>query len=233
MGNCCGGSAIVPQSSPHLLPAPTQGIAPSTHLTSAPSSHLASSSSKMPAHGTTQHDYEMPTLLRKQSAVASERMPSQDSTYAPRHRDDRDNPPSPSGSNPQNQEHIFKSRGRVPPRLRKSISMDTPFPQRPRSRSPSRMTRTPSAFLGQGPQPTGTQVESGQASGTGQIPAGRRERRLLFPSTLQSLLSNDFRCVVRYRAVTHNNNCCTIIHRFRILVVGKVCIMYHTGRRRN
>jgi hypothetical protein len=30
--------------------------------------------------------------------------------------------------------------------------------------------------------------------------------------------------------VSHTN-CCTIIYRFRILVVGKVCIMYHTGRR--
>jgi hypothetical protein len=48
----------------------------------------------------------------------------------------------------------------------------------------------------------------------------------------KTLLSNDFRCVVRRRAVTYSN-CCTIIHRFRILVVGKVCIiMYHPGRRR-
>jgi hypothetical protein len=60
----------------------------------------------------------------------------------------------------------------------------------------------------------------------------QHERRPRFPSTLQNLLSNDFRCVVRCRADSHNN-CCTIIHRFRILVVGKVCIVYHTGRRRN
>src|ERR1700679_2698333 len=52
----------------------------------------------------------------------------------------------------------------------------------------------------------------------------QHERRPRFPSTLQSLLSNDFRCVVRCRADSHNN-CCTIIHRFRILVVGKVCIL--------
>jgi hypothetical protein len=84
-------------------------------------------------------------------------------------------------------------------------------------------------FQSRGPR---SQLESGLASGTDQVPADKQERRSLFTSVLQSVLSNDFRYVVRFRAVSHNN-CCTIIHRFRILVVGKVCIMYHTDRRRN
>jgi hypothetical protein len=187
MGNCCGGSATVPPSSPSRpLPAPTQETAPSTHPTSTPSSHVAFSPSKIPAHGAAQHAYEMPTL-HKYSAEASERMPSQDSTSSQRRRDDRDNPSPPSGSNPHSQEmpsYLFKPRGKVSPQLQKSISMDTPL---------------------QGPQPTGTQVES-VASGTRQIPADSQERQPFFPSALQSLLSNDFRCVVRCRAVGHNKH---------------------------
>lgn len=119
----------------------------------------------------------------------------------------------------------FRARGMASPQLRKYPSMDTAFLQG-RSHSPGRMSRASSANLpAHGPQPTGTPTKSGQT------PADRQEHQPLFPFTLQRLLSNDFRCVVRCRSVSHNN-CCTI-YRFRILVVGKVCIMYYTGRRRN
>jgi hypothetical protein len=204
MGNCSSASATM-SPSPPTRPLPAPMVPP----TSTPLSHVASPRTppnKMPTHGTTQHDYEMPTLPHKHSAVASERMPSQASTSSQRRSDDRDIPLPPSGSDPHSQEmpsYKFKSRGRVPPQLHKSISMDTPFPQG-RPHSPSRMARTSSTtLLGQGPQPTGTQVESGLASGTGQIPADGQKRRPHFPSTLQSLLSNDFRCVVRCRADSH------------------------------
>ena len=238
MGNCCGGSATVPSSSPArpVLPVPTQVTAPSTHSVSepTPSSHVPPSFKSingMPAHDTAQYAYEMATLSPKQSAVTSERMQSQDSTSSQRPRDDRDHPPPESGSNPQSQEmssHLYRSRGMVSPQLQKSISMDTTS-RGPRTHSSSRMTRTSSTIpLGRGPQPTGTPFESGQALGTGQMPVDRPKRQPRFPPTLQSVLSNDFRFVVRCRAVSHNN-CCTIIHRFRILVVGKVCIMYHTA----
>jgi hypothetical protein len=221
---------------PPTLPTPIPSPCPPAHPTSTPSSYVATSSktiSGLPAHDTAQRDYEMTTLSPKQWALTPERMRSQDSTSSQRHRDDRDYPPPSSGSNPHYQEvrsHPFRSRGGLPPQLHRSMSMDT---QAPRSHSSSRMTRTASTVLpGHGSQLIGTQFESGQASGTGQMPAERQERRPRFPSALQSLLSNDFRCVVRCRAVSHNN-CCTIIHRFRILVVGKVCIMCPTGRRRN
>lgn len=206
MGNCCGGSATVPSSSP-----PRSSLAP-TQAPSTPSPYVATSSqgiSGMPAHDTTQHDHEMTTLSPKHGV---ERMRSQDSTSLQRRRNDRDYPPPPSASDPPYQEmpaRPFKPRGRNSPQLHKSISTDTTFLQEPHS-----------------------QFESGLASGTGKMPADRQERRPRFPSTLQNLLANDFRCVVRWRPVGHNN-CCTIIHRFRVLVVGKVCIMYHTGRRPN
>lgn len=205
MGNCCGGSAAVPSDSPpQPVPAPTQATVPSPHPT--PSSNVASSPGLVPAHDTTQQDYEMNTLSYNHGAVASER---QDSTPSQRRGDDRDHPPPspPSASNPHSQEtnsYLYKPRGKPSPRLHKSVSVDTPFPQRPRSHSPSRMTRTSSTVLsGHGPQPTDTQSESGQAPGTGQMPADRQERRPRFPSTLQSLLSNDFRCVARGCAVSH------------------------------
>ncbi len=38
-----------------------------------------------------------------------------------------------------------------------------------------------------------------------QIPAERQERRSHFPSTLQSLLPNDFRYMVKHRPVSHNS----------------------------
>jgi hypothetical protein len=123
--------------------------------------------------------------------------------------DYRDNPPP--SSYPHRCEmrlHPYRFRGRVSPQLHKSIlSTDTTFLQRPRSHSSSRMTRTsPTILFGCGPRPTGTQFESGLASGTGRMPpdSDRREHRPCFPSTLQSVLSNDFRYVVRCRGVGHN-----------------------------
>jgi len=231
--------ALVPSSSP---PRPVLTLTPETVLSthpgseSTPSSRVLSSSKSingLSAHDTAQHANEMATLSPKHSAVTPERMRSQGSTSSLRRRVDGDHPPMSSGSIPLSQEmpsHIYR-RG-YSPQLHKSISMDTTS-QGPRSPSSTRMTRTSStAPLGGGPQPTGTQLESGLALGIGQMPANRQKHRPRFTSTLQSLLSNDFRCVVRCRAVRHND-CCTIIRRFRILVVGKVCIMYHTGRRRN
>ena len=240
MGNCCSGSGTVspsPPTRPVPVPALTQETAPSTHTASdSTSSHVVPSSKSidgMPAHNTAQHAYEMAITLPKHGAASSERMRPHDSTSSQRRRDARDHPPPSSGSNPHSQEmnlHPYRSRG-APSQLHKSISTGTTS-QGPRSHSPSAMTRTSSTILpGHGSQPTGPQFDSGLALGTGQR-TGRQERRPRFPPTLQSLLSNDFRFVARCRTVTHNNRC-TIVHRFRILVVGKVCIMYHTGRRRN
>jgi hypothetical protein len=161
------------------------------------SSDVACSSksiSGMPARDTAQNDHEMRTR-------------SQDCTSSQCRRDDRNDPPPSSGSDPHPQEmrsHLFRPRRS---QLQKSRSTSTTFPQGQSSHASNRMTRTSSTVLpGHGPQPTGTQFESELASGTGKMPADRKERRPRFPSTLQSLLSNDFRCVVRCRAVSHDTD---------------------------
>lgn len=202
MGNCCSGSATGSSSS-HSRPvtAPTQGREPSS------SSNVDSSSkslSGMPAHGATQHNYELATLPPKHGVATPERTrsqnPSQNPTSSQRRRDDRDEQSPSSGSDPRS--HPFRPRG---PPLQKSIS-DATFSQGQRSHSSNRMTRATSTTLpGHGPQPTHTQFESELASGTGRMPADRQERRPRFPSTLQSVLPNDFRCVVWCRGVSHNN----------------------------
>lgn len=136
--------------------------------------------------------------------------PSSYVAVSSRNIDDRDKPPPLSCPHCREmRSHPYQFRGGVSPQLHKyMLSTDTTFLQRPRSHSSSRMTRTsPTCSLGYGPQPTGTQFESGLALGTGRMPpdSDRQERRPRFPSTLQSVLSNDFRCVVRCRGVSHNN----------------------------
>jgi len=79
---------------------------------------------------------------------------------------------------------------------------------------------TSTAVLGSGNQRVGTQPMPGLSS----------ETRPRFPFTLQSLLSNDFRYAVRPWSMRYFYYS-TIIHRFRILVVGKVSVVYHTDRR--
>ena len=224
MGNCLSYNAT--EHSPsnlHTHPARAQETAPSAHPTSTFSSHGWVSEApaprpRMPAHNTAQHNSEMIAL-------------SQDSASSQRRRYDRDHPPPSSASNPRS--HPDRPHGGHSHLLHKSMSTDTIFSQGPHSHSPGRITRTTSTvLLGHGPQPTGAQFESGPASGTSQIPAKRQEHRPHLCSALQIILSNDFRCVVRYRALSHNNSC-TILHRFRILVAGKVCILYRTDCRRS
>ena len=233
MGNCCGGSAIVPPSpSSHTVPV---GTVPSAHSRPTPLSHVASSSKSISGMHDTAH--EMTTLWPENRAVAPDGLRPEDSTSSQRRRDNRDHPSPSPDFNPHGQEthsHLYRPRGPVSrPQAQTSTSTDTTLSRGPPSHPSSQMTRTSSTNLsGHGHQPTGTQPESGLASGTGQIPFGRQEPRPRFTSTLRTVLSNDFRCVVRCRADSPNN-CCTIIHRFRILVVGKVCIMYHTSRRRD
>src|SRR6267154_2362175 len=90
-----------------------------------------------------------------------------------------------------------------------------------------RLNRTASpAIHSGGHQHVGTQP----VSTTGQIPAGRWGGRSRFPLALQGLLPCDFRYAVRPRSMRHYYYS-TILHRFRILVVGKVSVVYHTGRR--
>jgi hypothetical protein len=89
-------------------------------------------------------------------------------------------------------------------------------------RSSGRSTRTTAVSLrGPGRPPGGTQLGPLQAQETRQMPA-ERHGGPRFPSTLQSLLSNDFRYAFRCCPISH---CYNSTDRFKILVVGKVCII--------
>jgi hypothetical protein len=65
---------------------------------------------------------------------------------------------------------------------------------------------------------------SGQRPRTASASASSQEGRRRFPSTLQNLLSNDFRYAVRRCPISHYYYG-TIVHRFRILVVGMVRVV--------
>jgi hypothetical protein len=248
MGNCCSGSSSVP-ASPHLSPALLQQeTIQSSHLTSLPlstgpypGSSVASTSqnsSRNPAHYTAEHDDEMTPAP---SAGRPARVRSQDSALSqggggggyppPSSRDD-----TLSSQHPHRLEvpsRQYSSVGRGPPRpskLNKSTSMDTTsILQGARSHSPDRMTRSTSAFLlGDGRSPTGTLSGSLPVPGTSQLPTERPERRSRsrsrLSSHLETLLPNDFRYVVRRFSISHYYYG-AIVHRFRILVVGKVRVI--------
>jgi hypothetical protein len=88
--------------------------------------------------------------------------------------------------------------GRMSPlRWIRSVSMDVTALQSAPSHLSRRRNRTAStAGHGDGHRRVGIQSMSGLSSATGQITAGRQRGRRRFPSTLQSLLSNDFRYAV-------------------------------------
>jgi hypothetical protein len=156
-----------------------------------------------------------------------------------RHDNGRDYLPPSSGGDvfiskfPDRQEmpsRQYPSGGAVPMQRNRSMSMDVTALKGAPSHSSVRRDRTTStAVQGSGHQRVGTKSMS---AATSQTPAGRQGGRSRFPFALQSLLPNDFRYAVRPSSLRYYYNS-TIVHRFRILVVGKVSIVYHTGRRVN
>ena len=88
--------------------------------------------------------------------------------------------------------------GRISPlQWIRSVSMDVTALQSAPSHLSRRRNRTAStAEHGNGHRRAGIQSMSGLSSATGQITAGRQRGRPRFQSTLQSVLSNDFRYVV-------------------------------------
>ena len=95
--------------------------------------------------------------------------------------------------------------------IRDPPTLSTPMPSPSQSMTVQTAIRELRTKIGQGihgalgSKTTGTQFDSG----TGRMPpapdSDRQERRPRYPSILQSVLSNDFRCVVRCRGVSHNN----------------------------
>ena len=119
--------------------------------------------------------------------------------------------------------HQYRSRGSCSPQLNRSMSVDTGLPQGARSHSYSRMNRTRTAsvsLLDYEHPPSSTQFKSWPALGAGQMPTKRHEGLSRFPSTLRSRLSDDFRYAPRRCPISHYYS--TIVHRFNLLVVGKV-----------
>ena len=72
--------------------------------------------------------------------------------------------------------------------------------------------------------PAGPLFQPQPVSRAGYVQAKRQETRPQFPPNLQSLLSNDFRYVVRRCPISHYYYS-TIVHRFRILVAGRVRVV--------
>jgi hypothetical protein len=229
MGNCCSGPATM--SSPIMTGQSLhqEETTQSTPLTPIPSStvpNLALSvalSSKdgyrTPAHDTASHDDEMNSTRT--------RVPSQDSASS--HLPLNSGYPSSqfggdasASQHPHRAETRYRSRGNRSPQLNESASEDTRLPQGARSHSYSRMDRMASgSLLEYGRPPASTQFGSRPALGTDQMPAERDEGLPCFPSTLRSQLSNDFRYVARRCPISHYYYN-TIVHRFNLLVVGKV-----------
>lgn len=260
MGNCLNGSAVVP-SSP-LPPPPLSAHLPETvqctHPTSIPlqnvsypPSSMASSSQsrrRKPTHSTTPRDNDAMTSTPspRPGAVRRARAQSQDTTPSCRHRclDGRGYPPSSSGGDvftsklPDLQKTYspqHPSGGTGPMQRTRSVSMSVTSLQGARSHSSGRRTWAASiSSHGHEYQRVGTQSTSGLPSETTRMLAGRQEGRPRLPFSLHSLLSNNVRYAVR-RCFTSHYYYCTIVHRFRIIVVGKVSTgaVHHTGRRRN
>ncbi|KAF8474330.1 hypothetical protein DFH94DRAFT_124887 [Russula ochroleuca] len=236
MGNCCSGPTTVLSPTLTARPLRPQETTQSTPLASIPSSTVPDPASSVtlssgdsygtPAHGTASHNDEMsPTPAR---------VPSQDSASSQGPFNSGGYPPSPSrGDAPASQHsHLaetrsyqYRSRGSASPQLNKSVSVDTRLPQDAPLHSSSRMNRAASAsLLDYGHPPAGTQLGSRPTPETGQMPAERHEGRPRFRSTLQSQLSDDFRYAARRCPISHYYYS-TIVHRFKILVVGKVRVI--------
>ena len=235
MGNCCSGPSTM--SSPALTGQSLyqQETTQSTPLTPIPSSTVPNPavsvalSSKdgygTPVHDTASHDDEMiSTRTRVPSHdSASSHLPLNSGYSSSPFEGDKFASQHPLGA--ESRLHQYRSRGSGSPQLNESMSVDTRFLQgaRSESHSYSRMNRTRTAsasLLDYGHPPTSTQFGPRPALGAGHMPAERHERLPRFPSTLRSRLSDDFRYAPRRCPISHYYS--TIVHRFNLLVVGKV-----------
>jgi hypothetical protein len=230
MGNCCGSAATAP-SKPIVatplqpeLPRPVKTVQTNHQASKSSldgscqkSSAVSSShgSNEKLARATVQDNRETVTSTSSSKPLAPipSRALSQDWESSQRHRDGTDYPASFgdafASQDPYRQETV---------------------PQRTRVHTPGRMNRRMKSetLSSNGHTP---QFGPFLTPGAGQ-PVEGQEGRPRFPSTLQSLLSNDFRYAVG-RCPISLWLLSSIVHRFRILVVGKVRVRYQTDPRRN
>ena len=207
-------STSMPSSEPHSA----REVVPSPGGTSGP-----------PAHYTAQHVGETPSPKPHTAPLERKR-----SRAPQRPGDGGGYPSSPHGvavADTQHPHHSemdstqHQSRKRVPSKLEKSPSMDL---LGARARPPDRITRTTSASASTSLYPNtypppGSHFKPQPASRTIHTTPKRHETRQ-FPPNLQSLLSNDFRYAVRRCPISHYYYV-AIVHRFRVLVVGRVRVV--------
>ena len=239
MGNCCGTPATVPSSaSPPVqggypLQPPPPTYPPPIPLSDLPPPSVVvlppEGSSQWPAHETARYQGE--TSLPRPSAASPERVRSQTSQ---RRGDSRGHTLSPTGdvlavphthrTEMVSHQYPPSASRRAPPRLVKSSSMDAASLLGARSNPSIEMTRTtstsnlPNTYL-----PASPQFEP-QLLAPGPRTHKRQGSRPDFPSALQNLLSNDFRYAARRCPVSHYHHT-YVVHRFRILVVGRVRVV--------
>jgi hypothetical protein len=231
MGNCCGSSATVPSESAPTAPAlktqagdrHSQNTSQSAYQASEPLStasdqtlHVVSlpngNDEKHPDPTVPRRRGTTPITLHTPRAVRPERVQSQGLESALRDRDGADYLPASgdvlAAQNPRRQET---------------------FSQRPRLHPPGEISRAKSD------NPLGnehsTQFGSFQVLGTNSTPV-EKQGPPRFRPTLQSLLSKDFRYAVS-RCPIDTWLLSSIVHRFRLLVVGKVRVIDQTGPRCN
>ena len=185
MGNCCGSAATVPSKPKPSEPKPYPQLA-------APPSHSSSTSHTLPvaeespqssvvwsSHGSNRtHARATVQDNSKPRAPTPSRALSQDWESSRPHRDGTNDLPS-FGD-------VFASQDS---RRQETVSQRTRLP------TPGRMNRRMNSenLLGNGHTP---QFGQFLTPGAGQMPVEGQEGRPRFPSTLQSLLSNDFRYAV-------------------------------------
>ena len=218
MGNCCGGTATVP-SEPTTKPQPEPSHPAKTTQTNYQTSESSLDGSyqkssvvssyggnEKHAHTTVQDNrgtVSTATSSSRPRALIPSRALSQDGKSSQPHHDGTDNLPSwgvaLASQDPRRQETF------------------------PHGTSSGRMKRINSENVsGYGRTP---QFGPFLTPWAGQMQVEGQERRPRFPSTLQGLLSNDFRYVAG-RFPISPRHLCIIVHRFRILVVGKVRVIF-------
>ena len=197
MGNCCGSPATVPSSEPR----PAQEAQPPLPIRPAPipPSEPSRTTSVSSRRGSIKRHTSGTAQLEgdrppRNSGVGTSER-ARSQTLQTSRRQEVNLQQYPSGGTDSSQRHRTKSMN---------------APQRQRSHSSGPRPRTASA--------------SASASASQAVSASSSEGRPRFPPSLQSLLINEFRYVVRRCPISYNNYG-TIVHRFRILVVGRVRVI--------
>jgi hypothetical protein len=227
MGNCCGSTATKPSVS-ETTPTPPPGPAETTqtnHQASGSSSDVSYQKSSVvsSSHGSNEK-------LRQKHAhatVQDNRGTVSTSTYSPKPR--ALTPSRALSQDWQSSQRHHNGIGNLPLWGDVLASQDLHHQETSPHGTPSgriKRMNSENVFV------NGRTPQFGQFLTPGAMSVEGQEDRPRFPSTLQSLLSNDFRYAVG-RCPISSLLLSSIVYRFRILVVGKVRATYQTDPRHN